>query len=189
VTGTLDVAWDDRPAGRHAIDDEQRFAILRRLLHDETVDARDRFTGSVLLLYAQPVTRIAVLTTSDIDVTRDGQVTLRLGRGTVPLPGPLAQIALGLSEQQLKRTGTDGWLFPGRNAGRHISADTLLGRLKRYGIGRGREGRHGALLALAARLPAPVLAERIGIHQSRAAAWVRMAGDTYADYVALRPPD
>jgi hypothetical protein len=65
----------------------------------------------------------------------------------------------------------------------------LLLRLKRYGIDRSREGRHGALLALAARLPAPVLAERIGIHQSRAAAWVRMAGETYSDYVAIRNRD
>ena len=31
--------------------------------------------------------------------------------------------------------------------------------------------------------------ERIGIHQSRAAAWVGMAGSTYADYVALRTAD
>ena len=43
-----------------------------------------------------------------------------------------------------------------------------------------------ALLALAARLPAPILAERIGIHQARAANWVRLAGATYADYVQLR---
>lgn len=43
--------------------------------------------------------------------------------------------------------------------------------------------------ALAARLPAPVLAERIGIDRSRAAAWVRMAGETYSDYVAIRSRD
>ena len=78
------------------------------------------------------------------------------------------------------------WLLPGRHAGTHITADTLRGRLKRYGIGPSREGRHAALLALAARLPAPILAERIGIHQARAAQWVRLAGSTYADYVANR---
>ena len=51
---------------------------------------------------------------------------------------------------------------------------------------RSREGWPAALLAPTARLPAPILAERIGIQQSRAAAWVRMAGGTYADYVSLR---
>jgi hypothetical protein len=186
VTGPLDVAWDDRPATRTAIGDEQRFGVLRRLLHEHELDLRDRFAGSVLLLYGKPTTKIATLRTTDIHTTPDGEVTLRLGRGEIPLPEPLAQIAQELRDRELRRTGTDGWLIPGRHAGQHVSADTLQKRLKRYGIDRSREGRHAALLALAARLPAPILAERIGIHQSRAAAWVRMAGSTYADYVALR---
>ncbi|HWK18922.1 MAG TPA: hypothetical protein VNR66_15855 [Solirubrobacteraceae bacterium] len=62
--------------------------------------------------------------------------------------------------------------------------------MKRFGLGRSVEGRHAALLALAARLPAPVLAERIGIHQARAAQQrVRLAGATYADHVAKRDRD
>jgi len=149
VTGALEVDWDDRPAARPAIDDEQRFGILRRLLHDQELDLRDRFAGSVLLLHGKPITRIVALRTTDIRTSRSRR-------------GP---------------------------AGQHITADRLQQRLKRYGIERSREGRHAALLALAARLPAPILAERIGIHQSRAAAWVRMAGSTYADYVALRTHD
>lgn len=189
LTGTLDVDWDDRLPTRPAIDDEQRFAILRRLLHEPGVDPRDRFTGSVLLLFGKPVTWIAALSTTDIHTAANGEITLRLGRGEIPLPEPLAAIAQVLRDQQLQRTGIDGWLIPGRLAGQHITADTLLGRLKRYGIERSREGRHAALLALAARLPAPILAERIGIHQSRAAAWVRMAGNTYAHYVAVRNLD
>jgi hypothetical protein len=189
VTGALEVAWDDRPATRQAIDDDERFAIMRRLLHDSELDLRDRFTGSVLLLYGKPTTRIAALRTTDIQTTPEGEITLRLGRGEIPLPEPLAQVAQALRDEQLERTGIDGWLIPGRHAGQHITADRLQQRLKRYGIDRSREGRHAALLALAARLPAPILAERIGIHQSRAAAWVRMAGSTYADYVAVRNVD
>jgi hypothetical protein len=151
-----------------------------------------RATGSpaaCCLLYGQPVSRIAALRTTDIDTTLGGEITLRLGRGQIPLPEPLAQVAQTLRDQQLTRTGTDGWLLPGRHAGEHITAGTPQHRLKRYEIERSREGRHAALLALAARLPAPILAERLGIHQSRAAAWVRMAGATYADYVALRLTD
>src|SRR5450755_2619349 len=91
-----------------------------------------------------------------------------------------------MRDRELQRTGIDGWLIPGRNAGQHITADRLQQRLKRFGIDRSVEGRHAALLALAARLPAPILAERVGIHQSRAAAWVRMAGETYSGYVAIR---
>jgi hypothetical protein len=189
VTGALRVDRDDRLSTRPAIDDEQRFAILRRLLHDPGLDPRDRFAGSVLLLYGKPTTRIVALRATDIQTTPDGEITLRLGRGEIPLPEPLAQIAQTLRDQQLRRTGIDGWLIPRRHAEQHMTADRLQQRLKRYGIERSREGRHAALLALAARLPAPILAERIGIHQSRAAAWVRMAGGTYSDYVAIRNRD
>lgn len=182
----LTVEWDDRLPTREALGDEQRFAILRRLLHDEDIDLRDRFAGSVLLLYGKPITKIAALRITELHITTAQTVTLSLGRGETPLPEPLGKIALALRGRQLDRAGTEDWLFAGRHAGQHITADTWLRRLKRYGIDRSRQGRHAALLALAARLPAPILAERIGIHQARAAQWVRLAGVTYADYVAVR---
>jgi hypothetical protein len=91
------VAWDDRLPARRALDDGQRFAILRRLLHEREIDLRDRFSGSVLLLYGKPVTRIAALRTTAICVAPDGVTTLRLGRGAIPLPEPLGAIALSLS--------------------------------------------------------------------------------------------
>ena len=186
VVAPLEVAWDDRLPARPALGDDERFAILRRLLHAREIDLRDRFAGSVLLLCGKPLTRIAALRTTAVSVDANGETTLELGRGAIQLPEPLGAIALALRYQQLERTGTEGWLLPGRHAGAHITADTLRGRLKRYGIGPSRAGRHAALLALAARLPAPILAERIGIHQARAAQWARLAGATYADYVAIQ---
>jgi hypothetical protein len=187
VTGALHVGWDDRPAGRPAIDDEQRFAILRRLLHDESVDLRDQFAGSVLLLYGKPTTRIVALRSTDIHTTPDGEITLRLGRRRDPAPRTARCDRTGAA-RTTDRAGREPRVAATRAARRavHITADRLQQRLKRHGILRSHEGRHAALLALAARLPAPILAERIGIHQSRAAGWVRMAGGTYAYYVALR---
>jgi hypothetical protein len=49
-----------------------------------------------------------------------------------------------------------------------------------------RPGRRGALLALAAELPAPVLSEHFAVHRACAAQWTRTAGRDYADYVASR---
>jgi hypothetical protein len=184
--GPLEVAWSDRPPTRRALADDERFAILRRLLHERQIDLRDRFAGSILLLYGRPITKIVELRTTTVGLGASGVTTLQLGRGAIPLPEPLGAIALSLRYQQLERNGTDGWLFPGRHHGAHLTAETLRCRLKRYGIRRTREGRHAALLALACRLPAPILAERIGIHQARAAQWVRLAGATYAEYVATR---
>ena len=121
-----------------------------------------------------------------VAVAPGASVKLALGRGEIPLPELLGAIALRY--QQLERAGSDDRLIPGRHAGTPITADTVRQRLERYGLGRSVEGRHAALLALVARLPAPILAECVGIHQARAAQWVQLAGDIYADSVALRVP-
>jgi hypothetical protein len=100
----------------------------------------------------------------------------RYGRATVDLP------LLGVLEARVD----DGPIELGpRKQRAHITAEHLRKRLAPHGIA-SRPGRHGALLALAGRLPAPILAERLGIHQARAAQWARAAGATYARYVRLR---
>ena len=186
VTGPLEVAWNDHAPRGPLPDDPTRFAMLRRLLHDDAIDLRDRLGGCLLLLYAQPLTRTVALKIRDVTLNDNGQTTIRLGRGPVQLPEPLASIALALHDEHPETDDHEGWLLPGRYAGTHISADHLRQRLRRYGIDRSRESRQAALLALAARLPAPILAERIGIHPTRAVQWTRLAGATYAEYVATR---
>jgi hypothetical protein len=121
-------------------------------------------------------------------VDAQAHTTLRLSRGELVLPEPLGAIAQALRARALRRAEGEGWLLPGRHAGEHITAGALRERLKRHGIATTRQARHAALLALATRLPEPILAERIGIGQARASQWVRLAGATYADYVAARAP-
>jgi hypothetical protein len=180
TTGSLHVAWHEICEHVIPLGDLERFEILRTLLHNEGIDARVRLAGSLLLLYAQPLTRIARLRRSDIQ-EHEGTVGITLARGVLALPEPLGRFA----SEVRKNAGTSDWLFPGRHAGGHLTADQILVRLKFHRI-TSRTGRHGALLALAARLPAPILAERLGFHPARAAKWVRTAGATYAEYVALR---
>jgi hypothetical protein len=160
--------------------DIKRIEILRGLLTNTAVDPRDRLAGSLLLLYAQPMTRIVKLTTSDVHTEQD-QVAIKLGKGVLALPGPLA----ALTREVHRNAGTSNWLFPGRHAGRHLSPDYLRNRLKTHGI-TASQARQGALLALTIHLPAPILAERFGFHHSRTARRARAAGTEYADYVALR---
>ncbi|HBH58847.1 MAG TPA: hypothetical protein DDY41_12065, partial [Arthrobacter bacterium] len=72
------------PMGQH-----HRLAALRRLFTDETLPLRSRVAGSLILLYAQPVSRIVRLTIDD--VLHDGDHTLlRLGEPPTPVPEPLA---------------------------------------------------------------------------------------------------
>jgi hypothetical protein len=127
--------------------------------------------------------RFPVRLVGAVSAARNG-ATITFARGAIVLPEPLASIALALRHQRISSGALDGWLLPGRKPGTHITAEHLRKRLAPYGVA-SRPGRHGALLALAGRLPAPILAERL-VHQARAAQWVRAAGATYSGYVELR---
>jgi hypothetical protein len=105
------------------------------------------------------------------------------GPGEAPIPEPLdaTRSATSSPSRQAPRAGCY------RVACWHrYQRDQLRERLKRYGIQRSLQGPHAALIEFAARLPAPILAERIRTPRGRAANWVRLAGATYADYVQLR---
>jgi hypothetical protein len=80
------------------------------------------------------------------------------------------------------------WLFPGQSPARP-AVDILVGtRLHRYGID-ARAGRNTARLALAAELPASVLADLTGISISTAERWSQWAKRDWAAYVGQRTSD
>ncbi|MGK5551978.1 hypothetical protein ACSNOI_10225 [Actinomadura kijaniata] len=73
---------NDRPP----LSQDRRLTLLRRLLTDPTIALRTRIAACLVLLYAQPVSRLVRLTVHDI-LQRDGQAALRLG-ATRPLRSP-----------------------------------------------------------------------------------------------------
>ena len=108
-----------------AISQDQRWALTARLLHDTTLDPTDRVAGCLLLLYGQPLSRIAAMTTSQV-TRHDDQTSLRLGRHDVPVPGPLASAVLqlisgGRSYRGVGSPPATTWLFPGHLPGRPIT--------------------------------------------------------------------
>lgn len=177
--------------GRHeatATDDEHRWAIIQRLLHDDKLDLTDRVAGCLVLLYAQQLSRIVAITVDHIDVTPDGEVLLRIGNEEVPLPEPLGDLVLRLADTGRRYVGigtpqTTRWLFPGHLPGRALSPARLGERLAKLGI-KVRAGRRAALMHLAARLPAAVLADLLGIHATTAVRWVNAAGGDWSPYAA-----
>jgi hypothetical protein len=63
---------------RATLSEDERLATLRRLPTDTEIPQRLRVAGVIVLLYAQPLTRIVRLTVDD--VLRDGEaVFLKLG--------------------------------------------------------------------------------------------------------------
>ena len=165
-----------------------RLDLVRRLLHDETLDVRDRVAGCLILIYAQPLTRILALTI-DNDAISPQRVTITFGRDPVQLPEPLAGLTATLARDRRGRgtTAAHGspapWLFPGMRVGQPLDYTYLQRRLRRLGIPRLR-GRTGALITLAGALPPSILAELLGISETSATKWYRLAGGEWSRYAA-----
>lgn len=97
------------------LDQHRRLTLIRQAVTDEQIPAIDRVAALLLLLYAQPVTRIVRLTLDDIAV-HDGQVLLRLGVPPTPAPEPFATLLLDYTATRPNtKTATSPasrWLFP-----------------------------------------------------------------------------
>ena len=175
-----------------ALDAEARWATIRRLLHDPAIELADRVAGSFVLVYAQPLTRIAVMTVDQVTQTDPG-VSVRFGSHSVAVPDPLAtfvtaQVSTGRSGHVGIGSRPSTWLFPGHLPGRPITAQRLGQRLGAFGID-ARAGRRAAQQQLAAEVPAVVLAQMLGVAISTAVHWVHEAGGDWANYAATTAAD
>jgi hypothetical protein len=108
--------------------DHERVGQLGYLLTGHDLPLRTRVAAAIVLLYAQPLSRVARLTLDD--VIHDGdQVLLRLGEPPSPVPGPIADLLLSwIDNRDNMNTATNRhslWLFPGRRAGQPMHPDAL----------------------------------------------------------------
>lgn len=172
-----------------SIDAEQRWRHARRLVNDTTIAADDRVLGALVVLYAQPLTRITALTTNDVH--HDGQtVTVTLAGTTIELPEPFAALALQLPLRRRQGLGDNlptRWLFPSTRPDRAINPETLGTRLRRLGISP-RSTRLAALAQLAAEIPPGILALTIGTTTNTAARWAATTGGNWTAYAKTKPP-
>lgn len=165
-----------------ALSDRERLDALRRLLDDVTVDDRLRIAGWLVALYAQPAARIVRLTAADLTITNDAAFVC-LGE-EVPLPQPLRDPAARVLHRATA-TPRAPWLFPGQKAGRPAHPAHLSRRLRRLGVPI-LPARSSALAALIHRIPAPVLAELLGLHAHTVANASAQLKADYAAHVARR---
>jgi hypothetical protein len=160
------------------IDHATRIQLARSLLADGDVELPIRIAGTLLLLYGQLITRVARLRTDDVIADGAG-VRLRLGQQPIEVTGAFADL---LRRQRARAHGQ--WLFPGAKPGTHLGPERFRRRLRELGIYPD-AARPGALLALAATVPAPVLAELLGFHDDTANRWRRSASGDWARYASL----
>jgi hypothetical protein len=107
----------------------ERMDLLGRVLIDHDPPLRSRVAAAIVLLYAQPLSRV---------VHDSGQVLLRLGSPPSPVPGPVADLLLSwIENRDNMNTATNRdsrWLFPGRRAGQPMQPDALAALVNDLGI-------------------------------------------------------
>lgn len=182
----LDIPPPVRRTGT-TIEPEQRWDLLARLLHDNTLELTDRVAGALLLAYGQHLSRITAMTTDQITRTQ-AAVTVRFGNDHITVPEPLASLLRTHLDTPRSHLGigsaaTSPWLFPGHLPGRPLTPARLGDRLGKLGID-ARAARRAALLQLGAELPAAVLAELLHLSPGAAVNWVNTAGGDWSRYAA-----
>lgn len=145
---------------------------------DDTVALPIRVAACLLLLYAQPLSRIHRLTAADL--IEDGpELLIRLGDPPTPVPEPFADLLRQLAAAA--PTGEPRWLFPGQLAGQPLTYSTLSLRLRALGFPM-IDARVAALRQVVLQAPAPVVADALGFHQKSTARQVAHAGGTWSRY-------
>jgi hypothetical protein len=162
----------------------QRTELLGQLLAEPDLPLRSRVAGVIVLLYAQPLSRIVRLTVDDV-VRDEDRVLLRLGEPPSPVPGPVAELLLNwINNRDNMNTATNPssrWLFPGRRAGQPMNPDSLSALVNELGIPTA-AGRCAAIRQHVLEMPAPVVADALGYHPATTAKLAAQAGATWSRY-------
>ena len=180
----------DKPrAERPPITQSRRLALIHQFLTDQRIDLRTRVAGCLLLLYAQPVTRLSQLTLDDIITGGDGQVSIRLGSPPTPVPEPFAAMLTDLAANRANMNTAVNpgcqWLFPGQRAGLPLMPVRLRRQLHELGVPV-TQARTASFRQLVLQAPPPVVARALGYDYGTAAEHAVAAGGTWNRYPAAR---
>ncbi|WP_244291570.1 hypothetical protein [Streptomyces subrutilus] len=163
---------------------------LHRCLCDDAMPIDVRTAGALMLVLGLQPTKLLELTVHDL-VDDETAAFLTLDGQRIPLPPKVALLVRALRDRcqerwQLNQTAsTTPWLFPGQEPARPLGATYLSLKLRQHGI-TPRAGRNSARLALAADLPASVLADITATSISSATRWTGYARHDWLDYIATR---
>jgi hypothetical protein len=165
------------------ISQQQRLTLIRRAITDATTPSRTRVASLLVLLFAQPVSRLTRLTCDDITADETGSTFLRLGSPPVPVPEPFAALLRQAAAATSSPPAGHRCLFRGQNAGRPLHPATLTHLLTEYGIPVP-AARTAAFRALIQQAPAPVIAHALGYSDTATAQNAAAAGTTWSRYAA-----
>ena len=171
------------------ITQQQRFEHLQRLVDPATpLRPLERTAALLLLLYGQPLTRIARMQLDQIHTTQSATIVC-FTRDRLKIPDPFAAI-FRAHLQQLPNLNTaahrdNTWLFPGNQPGQHIHQNTLMNLLRDAGIDL-RGAKNAALRELVLQMPAAVVADSFNYSYKITEQHRTTAGAQFIDYLAKR---
>lgn len=167
-------------------------ADYRRMVHqletDSSIPPRIRIAGLFVGLYAQRLTHIAALTNAKIIITGSTHTRLWFGSSHIMADPVLAGLIRQYRQETIPSPDPNGWFFPSRNAGQHISSSALTRGLARIGVDT-RQLRGAALANLAAHLPIRPLCDLTGLGTEAAVRWADIAARSWNAYPQLRSED
>jgi hypothetical protein len=175
------------PRSSPLITHEKRLDWLATCLRDEPDTLSYRVAAVFLLLYAQPLVRIAALRCDQISITPEG-VFITLGKEPAAVPSPFAELVIDLIKTRPNlQTGNGGvspWLFPSTRTGHHLDPNTIMVRLRSLGIEL-LGSRNAALRELVQQVPPPIVASQLGYGPPMALRHAALVAQPDARYAAL----
>lgn len=174
----------------------ERVALIRDIVMDDAgIKPFVRAATLMLLLFAQPLTRIVEMKADQIVVSADGSISI-LGIGIDPLPvtppfdGVFRELVDQRPNMNTAANATSQWLFPGGSPGRHFTASGLMTMTMTMTMTREsgidlRGAKNAALRKLVLEIPATLVADAFGYSYERADIHSKAAGTRFADYAGL----
>lgn len=170
---------------RSPLSQRQRIALLRQVLASHRLPLLKRVAALLVLLYAQPISRIVRLTVNDVLRDDAGRVSIRLGEPPSPVPQPFAEVLLRFMDQRPSMSTatnqTSPWLIPGRRVGEPMTPARIRKRLRAADFPT-HQARTAALRQLVLEAPAAVIARMLGYHPVHAALVTCQAGTGWSRY-------
>ncbi|WP_104132131.1 hypothetical protein [Cryobacterium sp. M91] len=175
-------------ANRKSFGHDQRVDAIRRVLLSDEMLLNLRIAGGLVLLFGQPLNRIASMKLDHVQL--DGDVTrLQIVDEWLDLPAPFdalmrSWLTTRFNLQTAAHTQSP-WLFPGLMPGQHLIPAYISTALAREGIP-GQLGRTAAWRDMVKDAPPSILAGLLGMTLETAVRHAELAGANFARCAALR---
>ena len=166
------------------ISQKQRIELMKQTLDPEVrLSNADRTASLLLLLFGQPLTRIAAMKLSQVAVGADA-LTIRITDDVLVVPEPFATIIrkylADLPNQNTSAHREQRWLFPGTKPGDHLNQTTIMNRLRDAGIDL-RAAKNASMRALVLEIPAAIVADSFGYSYQVTDKHRRQSGASFTD--------